>query len=145
MIAEITTYQEQIASLCERYGVLRLDLFGSAARGSFNATSSDLDFVALFADRMSPSYVDRYLGFAEALEALFGRSVDLVTERSIRSPLFRRAVDRDRETIYERPGSSTVEGAQPTSLAELRGIGVMSANMLRAFQVGKARTSHEGP
>ncbi len=108
MIAEITARQGQLASLCERYGVLRLDLFGSAARGSFNSVASDLDFVALFADRMSPTYVDRYLEFAEALEALFGRSVDLVTERSIRSPSFRRAVDRDRETIYERPGSATV-------------------------------------
>jgi hypothetical protein len=38
-----------------------------------------------------------------------------------------------------------VEGAQPGSLAALGEIGLMSANMLRAFQVGKARTSHEGP
>ena len=106
MIAEITERQEQIASLCERYGVLRLALFGSAARGDFGRTTSDLDFVALFADRTNPNYVDRYLEFADALEALFGRSVDLVTERSIRSPSFRHAVDRDRETIYERPGGA---------------------------------------
>ena len=107
MIAEITARQGQLASLCERYGVLKLDLFGSAARGGFNPTASDLDFVALFADRTNPSYVDRYLEFADALEALFERSVDLVTERSIRSPFLRRAVDIDRETIYERPGSAT--------------------------------------
>jgi predicted nucleotidyltransferase len=107
MIAEITMHRGQLASLCERYGVLRLDIFGSAARGSFDPTASDLDFVAFFADRTSPDYVDRYLDFADALEVLFGRPVDLLTERSIRSPFFRRAVDRDRETIYERPGSAT--------------------------------------
>jgi predicted nucleotidyltransferase len=107
MVEEITARQAQIASLCERYGVLRLDLFGSAARGSFDPTVSDLNFVALFADRTNPDYVDRYLEFADALEALFGRPVDLLTERSIRSPYFRRAVDRDRETIYERPDSAT--------------------------------------
>ncbi len=107
MIAVIAQHEEALAALCRRFGVLRLDLFGSAARGGFNPTASDLDFVALFADRTSPTYVDRYLAFADALEALFGRSVDLLTERSIRSPFFRRAVDRDRETIYERPGSAT--------------------------------------
>jgi predicted nucleotidyltransferase len=106
MIAEVAARQGKIASLCERYGVLRLDLFGSAARGDFSPAASDLDFVALFADRTNPDYVDRYLEFADALETLFGRSVDLVTERSIRSPSFRCAVDRDRETIYERPGSA---------------------------------------
>ena len=74
MITEIAARQGQLASLCERYGVLRLDLFGSAARGGFNPTVSDLDIVALFADRTNPNYVDRYLGFADALEALFGRS-----------------------------------------------------------------------
>jgi predicted nucleotidyltransferase len=104
VITEVATHQRQLVSLCERYGVLKLDIFGSAARGDFNSADSDLDFVALFADRTNPNYVDRYLDFAEALEALFGRSVDLVTERSLRSPMFRRAVDCDRETIYERPG-----------------------------------------
>ena len=107
MIAVVTERKEQLASLCERYGVLKLDLFGSAARGDFNPSDSDLDFVALFADRMNPNYVDRYLEFADELEMLFGRPVDLITERSIRSQSFRRAVDSDRETIYERPGNAT--------------------------------------
>jgi uncharacterized protein len=107
MIAEIASRQEQVAVLCERYGVIKLDLFGSAARGDFSPAASDLDFVALFADRTNPNYVDRYLDFANALEAIFGRHVDLVTERSIRGPFFRRSVDLDRETIYERTGSRT--------------------------------------
>ena len=50
--------------------------------------ASDLDFVALFADRMSPTYVDRYLEFAEALEALFGRSVDLADGAIHSQPVF---------------------------------------------------------
>jgi len=41
MIAEITARQGQLSSRCERYGVLRLDLFGSAARGGFGPTASD--------------------------------------------------------------------------------------------------------
>ena len=35
-----------IGALCRRYGVVRLDLFGSATTGAFDHSRSDLDFVA---------------------------------------------------------------------------------------------------
>lgn len=38
---------------------------------------------------------------AEALEALFGRRVDLVTERSIRNPYFRQTVEASRQRVYD--------------------------------------------
>ena len=97
----IEQYRDVIRALCQQYGVRRLDLFGSAATGAFDATTSDLDFVATFADTRSPGYADRYLGFAEALETLFGRSVDVITERSIRNPYFRQAVEASRQPIYD--------------------------------------------
>ncbi len=34
MIAEVTRHQDGIAALCERYGVRRLELFGSGAKGA---------------------------------------------------------------------------------------------------------------
>ena len=73
----------------------------SAATGAFDAETSDLDFVATFADTRSPGYADRYLGFAEALETLFGRPVYVITERSIRNPYFRQAVEASRQPIYD--------------------------------------------
>ena len=79
MIDIVTQHRDQIAALCRQYGVRRLDLFGSAATGEFDPATSDLDFVATFADTLSPDYADRYLDFADALEALFGRPVDLLT------------------------------------------------------------------
>ena len=36
---------QPLRELCERYGVEKLELFGSAARGEFDPTSSDLDFI----------------------------------------------------------------------------------------------------
>ncbi|MCC6705083.1 MAG: nucleotidyltransferase domain-containing protein [Thermomicrobiales bacterium] len=107
MISEIETKRTEIIELCERYGVLRLGLFGSAARDDFKSNSSDLDFLVLFDRRDEPGYVYRYLGLAEALEALFGRDVDLVTEYSAQSPWFRTAIERDLVSIYERPGKAT--------------------------------------
>lgn len=101
MIPLVDRHKQEIAALCRRFGVRRLDLFGSAATGCFDATTSDLDFVATFADTRTPGYADRYLGFADALEALFGRSVDIVTERSIQNPYFRQAVEAARQPVYD--------------------------------------------
>ena len=93
--------KEEIAELCEKYGVEHLELFGSGATDAFDEGASDLDFIVRFADR-STGYADRYLDFAQALEELLGREVDLVTERSIQNPFFRRSVDAAREVIYDR-------------------------------------------
>jgi predicted nucleotidyltransferase len=100
MIGLIEEHRAEITALCRQYGVLRLDVFGSAATGAFNATTSDLDFIATFADTEKPGYARRYLAFAEALEALFGRPVDLLTEGSIRSPYFRQTIEATRQQIF---------------------------------------------
>jgi uncharacterized protein len=101
MIGLIEEQRNAIRALCQMYGLRRLDLFGSAAPGAFDDATSDLDFVATFADTRTPGYADRYLSFAEALEALFGRPVDVITERSIRNPYFRQAIEASRQPIYD--------------------------------------------
>lgn len=94
----------ELADLCRRYGVGRLYLFGSAATGHFRPASSDLDFIVEMTDRQpSGEYADRYLAFAEALERLFGRPVDLISEPSIRNPYFRREVEATRRLVYGQP------------------------------------------
>jgi uncharacterized protein len=101
MIREIEQQGLAIAALCRRYRVRRLSLFGSAATGAFNLATSDLDFVAEFADTQAEDYADRYFDFAEALEHLFNRRVDVLTRRSIRNPYFRNEVERTAQVIYE--------------------------------------------
>ena len=97
----IDQHRNALAELCRQYGVARLHLFGSAARTEqFDPAASDLDFVVCFADE-SPGYADRYLDFAEALEQLFGREVDLVTERSVQNPYFQRSMESDQQLVYE--------------------------------------------
>lgn len=96
----IARNHDAIVALCRQYGVLRLDLFGSAATGTFDPETSDFDFIATFADTDVPGYARRYLAFAEALEALLGRAVDLLTEGSIRNPYFRQAVDATRKQVF---------------------------------------------
>lgn len=96
--------RDELNELCHRYGVERLYLFGSAATGRFRPPSSDFDFIVEMADRQpNAAYVDRYLGLAEALESLFGRPVDLITEQSIHNPYFRRQVEATRQLVYGQP------------------------------------------
>jgi predicted nucleotidyltransferase len=97
-----------LAQLCQRYRVERLYVFGSAASDHFDTTHSDLDFLVCFADRQpTGEYANRYLGFAEALEQLFDRPVDLLTEQSIRNPYLKSEIESTRQLVYEQPHPET--------------------------------------
>lgn len=93
--------QESLSNVCRRFRVERLYLFGSAAEGSFDSKRSDLDFLVSLEEQPSSEYAHNYLGLAEALEQLFGRRVDLVTERSIRNPYFRETIVATRQLVYD--------------------------------------------
>jgi predicted nucleotidyltransferase len=108
MIALVEHNINDLAELCRRFNVERLELFGSAATGSFRPASSDLDFIVRFSSTSAGSYLDRYLDFAEALEQLFQRPVDLLTERAIRNPYFRRSVEATRQSVYEQRDEEAV-------------------------------------
>ena len=102
MIAEISSHQEELRELCRRFGVRRLDLFGSATGDGFDAERSDLDFLVEF-DPQVPEALSfkTFFDLKESLEALFGRSVDLVEPSAIRNPYFKESVERSREPVFE--------------------------------------------
>lgn len=100
MIELIELNRSQLEKLCRRYHVKRLALFGSAASGPFDFGTSDLDFVVDFEPREDMDMADQYFGLLEELRALFQRRIDLVTERSIRNPYFKKAVDQTRIPLY---------------------------------------------
>ena len=104
----ISSHTEELADLCRRFGVARLYLFGSATTGRFRPAGSDLDFLVEMTDRRpSGEYADRYLGLAEALEQLFARRVDLVTEQSVRNPHLRGEIEATRQLVYEQQRQET--------------------------------------
>lgn len=78
MHSAIADRRADLAALCRRYGVARLEVFGSAARGvGFEPGRSDADFRVTFL----PTSRDDLAAFAdlrEDLQALLGRPVDLV-------------------------------------------------------------------
>ncbi len=95
-------HREDIARLCRAHGVERLEVFGSAADGRFDAERSDFDFIATFTSEAQTLIARHYLELAEALETLLGRRVDLLTDQPIRNPHLRKAVEASRRILYVR-------------------------------------------
>lgn len=100
MIDVIEQHRIELDSLCGKYGVKLLELFGSAARGDFNAATSDLDFLVLYQRESELSAADRYLGLLEDLQQLFNRKVDLVDIRGTRNPYFVAEALKHRVGLY---------------------------------------------
>lgn len=97
----IEQHRDEIARLCAKHGVRRLDVFGSAAAdGEFDLRRSDFDFLVDFGDRPNPPDITAYLRFRDELATLLGRSVDLVSERGIRNPYVRAEIERSRERVH---------------------------------------------
>jgi len=100
MIPEVARHQVELERLCRRYHVLRLDLFGSAAAGTFRPNESDLDFLVEFQPLPSGAYADTFFGLLEDLERLFGRRVDLVVDSAITNPYLRQSVEQIKARLY---------------------------------------------
>lgn len=69
--------------LAQRFGVVRLALFGSVVRDAAKE-GSDVDVLVAFD---GPATSDRYFGVQFYLEDLLGTPVDLVTEKALRPEL----------------------------------------------------------
>ena len=95
---------DALPALCRRFRVRRLDLFGSAATGrGFDPARSDLDLLVAFEPLPPADYAAAYFGLREALEALAGRPVDLVTEAALENPHLRRRVEAERRPLFRAP------------------------------------------
>jgi len=100
--------REAIAALCRTHGVAALDVFGSAADGRFDPQRSDYDFIARFTPANRVSLAQRYVAFAEALEALLERPVDVMADHPIENPYLRRAVESTRQPFYVEPDAQAL-------------------------------------
>lgn len=99
--AVIADKREELAEICRRYGVTRLDVFGSAARVTdFDPQASDADFLVEFSPASGLASFDQFFDLAEALRRVLGRPVDLVESSAIQNLYLRTAIDTSRELVY---------------------------------------------
>ena len=101
VISIVEDRTNEIAEICRRYHVQRLCLFGSAASGTWDPETSDLDFLVIFDPAAQVTYVGDFARLQTALHQLFDRPVDLVMDRNFTRPEFRTSVEQSRTLVYE--------------------------------------------
>jgi len=97
---EIEEKLDEIRALCVKYGVKKLTLFGSAARGEFDPERSDFDFLIEFLPGVQLGL--KYFEIALKLEEIFGRRVDIVELEHVRNPYRRASIEQNPQVpVYE--------------------------------------------
>ncbi|MBU1148055.1 MAG: nucleotidyltransferase domain-containing protein, partial [Candidatus Omnitrophica bacterium] len=86
-----------MASLCEKSGIVSLDIFGSFAREE-QAKDSDIDLLVRFS---KPKSLLEIVRIERIFSELLGRKVDLLTEASI-SPYLRDRIRKEAKVFYEK-------------------------------------------
>lgn len=98
----IEQHRAEIETACRKYGVTRLEVFGSAARGDdFDSEKSDVDFIAEF-QRPGPMDASKqFFGFIVELEDLLKRNVDVIEMEGVSNPYLLKSINEDRALFYE--------------------------------------------
>ncbi|MDD9893856.1 MAG: nucleotidyltransferase domain-containing protein [Gammaproteobacteria bacterium] len=99
MHKDVAEKLNRIAEICESYEVERLEVFGSAARGSDFSNSSDVDLLYVFKPN-TQTFLSRYFGLKRDLSSALGRSVDLINTNAIKNPYVLERANTERELIY---------------------------------------------
>lgn len=92
--------RDAIANLCLLHGVHRLEVFGSILRDDFDPQRSDVDVLVEFDAQVTDNFTN-FLDLKESLEALLGRSVDLMELRAIRNRRLRHYIEQSKSPIYD--------------------------------------------
>jgi len=88
-----------IIALCKLHKVNTMFVFGSILTSKFN-DESDVDFLVDFKKDEISDYFSNFFDLKNALEDVLHREVDLVEEKYIQNPYFKKNVDNSKRMIY---------------------------------------------
>ena len=92
---------DRIKEISASLGVKRLYIFGSAVSDRFN-DGSDIDILIAFDETLTPGqYANNFFELHYKLQELFGRDVDIITERSLSNPYFIKSVDETKKLLVQ--------------------------------------------
>jgi len=100
----IENHFDQLVALCKKYKVERVYAFGSVVTGKFDVSSSDIDLIVELAPLPPLEKGENLLSLWNELEELYGREVDLLTDKPIRNPYLKKAIEETKQLIYDREG-----------------------------------------
>ncbi len=90
---------EDLIKLCDAYKVKTMYVFGSVCTDKFN-DNSDIDILISFDNLTIEQYTDNYFELHYKLQELFGRKIDLLTERSLSNPYFIKGLEQTKQLVY---------------------------------------------
>lgn len=97
----IQQHRKALESVCRDFGVSRLDVFGSAARGDdFDPQCSDVDFLVEFSSDQTEFSLEQFLALRSELSDILGRPVDLVMPESVTNPYVLADIEETREAVH---------------------------------------------
>ncbi len=101
---EIEKNKTKLISLCSKYKVNRMFIFGSAVKGNFNSASSDIDLIVEVEDMPPAEKGELLMRLWSDLENLFSRKIDMLTTANVKNPFLRREIENSKFLIYDRAG-----------------------------------------
>ena len=90
---------DAVSHFCRKHYVEKMCVFGSVLTNDFSP-ASDIDFLINFRKVNPENYFNNYIDLKTNLEQLFQHSVDLVEEQTVKNPVLRRSIDRNKKLIY---------------------------------------------
>lgn len=96
----IDVKREEIAAACQRYGIQRLFVFGSALRDDFRPEESDIDLLVEFGPLDITKRFHVYLEARDAFRKIFRTEVDLVMRGAVKNKVIAGEIDRTKKLIY---------------------------------------------
>ncbi len=99
---EIEAKRAEIVALCQRFGVTRLDLFGSSTVGAFDPDTSDYDFLVTNPEGydFGPWY-GRFQDLQRELGWAMRARVELIEERNVVKASVRDGIERSRVVVFD--------------------------------------------
>jgi len=99
---EIENKIDKLNALCNKYGVNKVFVFGSIAKGNFNSKTSDIDLIVELKDLPPIEKGENLMNLWTDLERLFARKVDLLTTLNIKNPYLKNEIENSKFLIYDR-------------------------------------------
>ncbi len=102
MINVVRQRKAEIAEICRRFGVVRLEIFGSASAGTSGVIPADIDFLAFLPDGYDfGPWMARVFDLESALSEVLEYPVDVVLEQALENRWFGREASKTRQVIYD--------------------------------------------
>ncbi len=95
----LDNHNKDISILCKAHKVKSLYAFGSVLTDKFN-NESDVDLIVDFENLDVLDYGDNYYNLKFSLERILKRSIDLLEEKAIKNPYFRKKLNQNKVLIY---------------------------------------------